>query len=160
MDSLTVSENISLPMIIQKKNKTEIKKRVEKIMEMLSIGGLSDKYPYQISGGEKQRTACARAIIAKPMLILADEPTGALDSGNARNIMEIMKTFNETLQTTILMVTHDPMSASYSKRVIFLKDGNITTVSERKNLTQSDFYKKIVACNVKMQQVNAAGGQK
>ena len=122
-------------------------------MDMLCISKLRDKYPYQISGGEKQRAACARAIIAEPELILADEPTGSLDSNNAHNIMGVMTEFNEKLKATILMVTHDPMIASYCKRVIFLKDGNIINLIERENNAQNVFYKIIVEHNSKLQQV-------
>lgn len=152
LDSLTILENIAVPLIIQKRNKEQIEHRIVEVMDMLSISKLRDKYPYQISGGEKQRTACARAIIAEPELILADEPTGSLDSNNAHNIMGIMKEFNEKLKATILMVTHDPMSASYCKRVIFLKDGNIINFVERENNAQNDFYKIIVEHNSKLQQ--------
>lgn len=152
LDSLTILENIAVPLIIQKRNKEQIEHRIAEVMDMLSISKLRDKYPYQISGGEKQRTACARAIIAEPELILADEPTGSLDSNNAHNIMGIMKEFNEKLKATILMVTHDPMSASYCKRVIFLKDGNIINFIERENNAQNDFYKIIVEHNSKLQQ--------
>ncbi len=154
LDSLTISENIAVPLIIQKRNKEQIEHRIAEVMDMLSISKLRDKYPYQISGGEKQRAACARAIIAEPELILADEPTGSLDSNNAHNIMGVMTEFNEKLKATILMVTHDPMSASYCKRVIFLKDGNIINFVERKNNAQNDFYKIIVEHNSKLQQAN------
>lgn len=154
LDSLTISENIAVPLIIQKRNKEQIEHRIAEVMDMLSISKLRDKYPYQISGGEKQRAACARAIIAEPELILADEPTGSLDSNNAHNIMGVMTEFNEKLKATILMVTHDPMSASYCKRVIFLKDGNIINFVERENNAQNDFYKIIVEHNSKLQQAN------
>ena len=153
LDSLTILENIAVPLIIQKRKKLEIEQRTEEVMDMLSISKLKDKYPYQISGGEKQRTACTRAIIAEPELILADEPTGSLDSNNAHNIMGILKEFNEKLKATILMVTHDPMSASYCKRVIFLKDGNIINFIERENNVQDDFYKIIVEHNSKLHQI-------
>lgn len=152
LDSLTISENIAVPLIIQKRNKEQMEHRIAEVMDMLSISKIRDKYPYQVSGGEKQRTACARAIIAEPELILADEPTGSLDSNNAHNIMGIMKEFNEKLNATILMVTHDPMSASYCKSVIFLKDGNIINFVERENNTQNDFYRVIVEHNSKLQQ--------
>lgn len=154
LDSLTITENIAVPLIIQKRNKEQIEHRIAEVMDMLSISKLGDKYPYQISGGEKQRAACARAIIAEPELILADEPTGSLDSNNAHNIMGVMTEFNEKLKATILMVTHDPMSASYCKRVIFLKDGNIINFVERKNNAQNDFYKIIVEYNSKLQQAS------
>lgn len=152
LDSLTILENIAVPLIIQKRNKEQIENRIAEILDTLSISKLRDKYPYQISGGEKQRAACARAFISDPELILADEPTGSLDSNNAHNIMEIMKGFNEKSKVTILMVTHDPMSASYCKRVIFLKDGNIVNFVEKENNAQNVFYKKIVEHNTKLQQ--------
>lgn len=155
IDSLTVSENISVPLLIQKKDKKEIEYKVTEVMDKLSISMIRDKYPYQISGGEKQRTACARSIVTEPELILADEPTGALDSSNASNIMKILDTFNENMNTTILMVTHDPMSASYCKEVIFLKDGSITNSIKKNNDTNGDFYKRIVDYNSKMQQADS-----
>lgn len=131
----------------------EIEKKVNEIMRILDIGRLAEKYPYQISGGEKQRTACARAIISEPELILADEPTGALDSNNARNIMILLKKINIELGATILMVTHDPMSASYCDKVIFLKDGRITNMLNREISDNNIFYEKIVKCNSKLQHV-------
>lgn len=151
LDSLMISENIGMPLIIQRRKRNEIEKKVNEIMEILSIDGLAEKYPYQISGGEKQRTACARAIISEPKLILADEPTGALDSNNARNIMALLKNINMELNATILMVTHDPMSASYCDKVIFLKDGEVTNMLSRETNDNNIFYEKIVECNSQLQ---------
>ena len=153
LDSLMISENIGMPLVIQKRKRDEIEKKVNEIMRILDIGRLAEKYPYQISGGEKQRTACARAIISEPELILADEPTGALDSNNARNIMILLKKINIELGATILMVTHDPMSASYCDKVIFLKDGRITNMLNREISDNNIFYEKIVKCNSKLHHV-------
>lgn len=152
MDSLTISENISVPLIIQKVSKKEIEKKVKMIMNMLSISELRNKYPYQVSGGEKQRAACARAIISEPQLILADEPTGALDSVNAHNIMSVLERINNELNATILMVTHDTMSACYCKKVILLKDGKIINVLEKRDKSFNEFHKEIVEKNSEMQQ--------
>ena len=152
MDSLSVMENISVPLIIQNKDKKEIKQKVIKVMKMLLINELQNKYPYQISGGEKQRVACARAIVTEPKLILADEPTGALDSHNAKNTMSILEKINNELKSTILMVTHDPMSASYCKKVVFLKDGKIIKILEREDMNRKQFYKAIVDINLQVQQ--------
>lgn len=127
-------------------------------MDHLSIEKLSDKYPYQISGGEKQRTACARAIISEPELILADEPTGALDSNNSKNIMKLLKELNVGLGATILMVSHDPMSASYCDEVIFLQDGKIANKIVRKADDNRGFYDEIVEYNSRLQQ-NICGGE-
>ena len=103
-----------------------------------------EKYPYQISGGQKQRTAAARAIISNPKIILADEPTGALDSKAARMLLESMESFNREIDATILMVTHDAFTASYSKRIIFIKDGKIFTELIRGNENRKEFFDKII----------------
>lgn len=153
LDSLSVEENISVPLMIQKKKRKEIESRLAEIMTALGINDLKKKYPYEISGGEKQRTACARAIAGNPKLILADEPTGALDSNNAQNIMNILSRINSNFHTTILLVTHDPMSASYSNQVVFLKDGKIVNTIKRTGLTEIEFYNKIIEYSSKMQQV-------
>lgn len=153
LNSLMISENIGVPLVIQKRKKDDIEKKVNAIMKTLSIEGLAEKYPYQISGGEKQRTACARAVISEPELILADEPTGALDSNNARNIMKLLKRINIELKATILMVTHDPMSASYCDKVIFLKDGRVTNLLNRETDNDNIFYEQIVDYNSKLQNI-------
>ena len=125
LDTLTARENIALALAIQKVHPLEITDRVEKVSSELGISKVLDKFPYQMSGGQKQRVASARAIITDPKLVLADEPTGALDSRSARMLLEQLEELNQRFDSTILMVTHDAFAASYAKRVIFLKDGKI-----------------------------------
>lgn len=127
LDTLTIAENISLSLIINKKNENKIDEMVNDIAKRLDIEGILDKFPYEVSGGQKQRCACARALINNPKLILADEPTGALDSKSSRMLLETMDEINKNLDATILMVTHDAFSASFCQRILFLKDGNIFT---------------------------------
>lgn len=123
LPTLTVAENIMLPLTLDGVNVVEIKDRVQTMMEELEIAHLQDKRTFEISGGESQRVAIARALVHKPSLILADEPTGNLDSKSAGNVMQLLERFNQELEITTLMVTHDAISASYSHRVIFIKDG-------------------------------------
>ena len=125
LDTLTIEENISLSLIINKKNPEMIKKKVQDISDKLGISDILSKFPYEVSGGQKQRCACARALINEPKLILADEPTGALDSKSSRLLLETMENINQKLQATILMVTHDPFTASFCNRILFLEDGRI-----------------------------------
>ena len=125
LDTLTIEENISLSLIINKKNPEMIKKKVQDISDKLGISDILSKFPYEVSGGQKQRCACARALINEPKLILADEPTGALDSKSSRLLLETMENINQKLQATILMVTHDPFTASFCNRILFLEDGSI-----------------------------------
>lgn len=127
LDTLTIAENISLSLIINKKNENKIDEMVNDIAKRLGIEGILDKFPYEVSGGQKQRCACARALINNPKLILADEPTGALDSKSSRMLLETMDEINKNLNATILMVTYDAFSASFCQRILFLKDGNIFT---------------------------------
>lgn len=125
LDTLTAFENIALALSIQGVHAKEIQKRVSQLACELGISDVLDKYPYQMSGGQKQRVASARAIITNPKLILADEPTGALDSKASRMLLESFNYLNQELEATILMVTHDAFTASYADRVIFIKDGKI-----------------------------------
>ncbi|MEG0856346.1 MAG: ABC transporter ATP-binding protein [Terrisporobacter sp.] len=125
LDTLTIEENIILAMTLSKKRKSEIKNKIDEISLRLGIDKIRDKFPYEVSGGQKQRCACARAIVNEPKLILADEPTGALDSKSARMLLETFEIMNKELGATILMVTHDVISASYCKRILFLRDGEI-----------------------------------
>lgn len=144
LDTLTVKENILLPLALAKVNSKELEKRVYDVAEKFGIKSLLDKYPYHISGGQKQRTAVCRAIISKPSLILADEPTGALDSKSATDLLESLKDLNEREKSTILMVTHDGLAASYCKRVLFIKDGEIFTELVKGNTSRKEFFKKIL----------------
>lgn len=125
LDTLTLKENVSLAMALTRKQKSEIHRHTQEIMERLQIWEQKDKFPYQVSGGQKQRCACARALINHPKIIYADEPTGALDSKSARMLLETFTLMNREMNTTILMVTHDAFSASYCSRILFLKDGCI-----------------------------------
>lgn len=144
LDTLTISENIALALIINKEDINNIDKRVEEIASKLGISAILTKYPYEVSGGQKQRCACARALINHPELILADEPTGALDSKSSRMLLETMDEMNENLKATILMVTHDSFSASFCKRVLFLKDGKIFNELRRGQKTRKEFFNEIL----------------
>lgn len=145
LDTMTAYENIALALSIQKKNAGEIEKRVRKIAEQLGITEVMRKYPYQMSGGQKQRVAAARAVITEPKLVLADEPTGALDSKSAKMLLQSMEFLNRDLQTTILMVTHDAFTASYTNRIIFIKDGTVfTELRKEEGEPRKQFFKKII----------------
>ena len=125
LDTLTAYENIALALSIQNVKAEDISERVMSMAGHLGIVEVMNKYPYQMSGGQKQRVASARALITNPKLVLADEPTGALDSKAARHLLESLKDMNESAKATILMVTHDAFTASYASRVVFIKDGQI-----------------------------------
>ncbi len=144
LDTLTARENIALALTIQKVNAKEIDKKVEKVASQLGITDILNKYPYQISGGQKQRVASARAIITNPKLILADEPTGALDSKSARQLLENLEALNNDFNATILMVTHDSFTASYANRILFIKDGKIFNELVKGEDTRKQFFEKII----------------
>lgn len=144
LDTLTIKENIALSLIINKEDKSKIDNLVLDISKKLGISDIVDKYPYEVSGGQKQRCASARALINNPKLILADEPTGALDSRNARVLLETFKEMNEELDATILMVTHDTFSASFANRVLFIKDGKIFNEIIKGNKNRKEFYDEII----------------
>lgn len=145
LDTMTAYENIALALSIQKRKAKEIDARVKETAKQLDITEVLNKYPYQMSGGQKQRVASARAVVTKPRLVLADEPTGALDSKSARMLLQNLKFLNEELNTTILMVTHDAFSASYAKRIIFIKDGKIfTELRKEVNETRKAFFNRII----------------
>ena len=144
LDTLTAYENIALSLSIQNIHAKEIDERIKKVARELNIESILDKYPYQMSGGEKQRVASARAIITNPKLILADEPTGALDSRSAKMLLEKFNYLNENIEATILMVTHDAFTASYASRVIFIKDGKIFNEIYRGNASRKKFFDKII----------------
>ena len=144
LDTLTAYENISLSLSIQNIGVQEIRKRVNEIAKKLGISEVLQKYPYEMSGGQKQRVAVARAIITNPKLILADEPTGALDSKTSKILLETFNYLNTKLDGTILMVTHDSFSASYANRVIFIKDGKIFNEISKSSLTRKEFFDKII----------------
>ncbi|MCI6021932.1 MAG: ABC transporter ATP-binding protein [[Bacteroides] pectinophilus] len=144
LDTLTAFENIALALSIQGVHAKEIQKRVSQLARELGISDVLDKYPYQMSGGQKQRVASARAIITNPKLILADEPTGALDSKASRMLLESFNYLNQELEATILMVTHDAFTASYADRVIFIKDGKIFNEILKCGSTRKEFFDKII----------------
>jgi hypothetical protein len=144
LDTLTAYENIALALTIEKVNPKEIDSRVRNVAEQLNIESVLSKFPYQMSGGQKQRVASARAIVSNPSLILADEPTGALDSKSAKILLNHFDILNETLNATLLMVTHDAFAASYCKRVIFIKDGEIFTELRKGEETRKEFFSHIM----------------
>ncbi len=145
LDTLTAYENIALALTIIKTPVKQIEAKVNYVAKALGISEILKKYPYQLSGGQKQRVACARAIITQPSLILADEPTGALDSKSARMLLENFETLNHDLSATILMVTHDAFTASYCHRILFIKDGKIFNELIRGNSTRKEFFDKIIS---------------
>jgi len=144
LDTLTAYENIALALSIQNVGVKAIDKRIEKIAKELDISAILNKYPYQMSGGQKQRVASARAIITNPKLVLADEPTGALDSRSAKMLLERFSYLNRELDATILMVTHDAFTASYASRVIFIKDGKVFNEIRKGDDSRKEFFDKII----------------
>ncbi|MCR5105916.1 MAG: ABC transporter ATP-binding protein [Eubacterium sp.] len=144
LDTMTAYENIALALSIQGVGATKIDEKIKGISESLGIEEVLSKYPYQMSGGQKQRVAAARAIITNPKLVLADEPTGALDSKSSKMLLESFKYLNESIPATILMVTHDAFTASYAKRVIFIKDGSLFNEIIRGGKTRKEFFNEII----------------
>ena len=144
LDTLTAYENISLALSIAGKKGKDIDELVKKAAKSLNIEDVLNKYPYQMSGGQKQRVAAARAIVKNPALILADEPTGALDSKSARMLLTSIEELNKDLKATVLMVTHDAFTASYAHRILFIKDGKIFNEVVRGNDSRKEFFNKII----------------
>lgn len=144
LPTLTVKENIMLPLSVQKMKKDEMEKNYQDVTEALGIYDLSDKYPSEISGGQQQRTAAARAFVHRPSIIFADEPTGALDSKSAQDLLHRLEDMNKQFNSTIIMVTHDPSAASFAQRVIMLKDGDIHSDIHQQSKTKSTFYNEII----------------
>lgn len=145
LENMTAAENIAVPLSLQGVKPKEIKQRVKKIAERLSITHILDSYPATISGGQKQRVAAAQALITQPTILLGDEPTGALDSKSARDLLDTMEELNEKDRVSILLVTHDPFSASYCQRILFIKDGVIHQELKRDLQTREEFYREILA---------------
>ena len=143
LKSLTIRENIAIPLSLLNINAEKINTMIEEMSKNFGINEQLNKYPYELSGGQQQRAAIIRAIIKSPELIIADEPTGALDSQSAKNIMEYLKMTNEKYKTSILMVTHDSLSASYADEVIFIKDGKVAQKVVKKEIHGN--YQKILA---------------
>ena len=144
LDTLTAYENIALPLSIRNTPPLKIDVKIIELAEILGIDDVMKKYPYQMSGGQKQRVAAARAIIGDPAMVLADEPTGALDSKSARSLLESMEGMNQNYGATILMVTHDAFAASFATRVIFLKDGQIFNEVRKGDDTRKQFFDRIM----------------
>ena len=144
LDTLTIEENIGLALSLNHQTPGTVQNRVREVAGKLGITDILTKFPYQVSGGQKQRAACARAMVAGQSLLLADEPTGALDSKSSKNLLEIMTTMNRDMGATILMVTHDAYSASYAKRVLFLKDGRVFNELLRGERGRPVFYHEIL----------------
>ncbi len=144
LDTLTARENIALPLTIVRANSAEISTRVQDVAARLSISQVLDKYPYQMSGGQQQRVAAARALVTDPTMIMADEPTGALDSKSARLLLESLEALNRRLRATVLMVTHDSFAASYTSRVLFIRDGKIFTELRRGDTDRREFFDRIM----------------
>ena len=144
LDTLTAFENISLALTIAGKKGAEVENLVMKAAESLDIKEVLNKYPYQMSGGQKQRVAAARAIVNNPKIILADEPTGALDSKSSKMLLNSIEKLNKDLEATILMVTHDAFTASYSHRILFIKDGKIFNELVRGQDSRKEFFNKII----------------
>lgn len=144
LESLTARENIALPLALQNIAAKKIQPAVEKIAASLGISEILDSYPSEISGGQKQRVAAARALVHEPAILFGDEPTGALDSQSARELLETMKHLNDEDDVSILLVTHDPFSASYAKRILFIKDGVIGKELLRGDMPREQFYGQIL----------------
>lgn len=143
LDTLTVAENIVLPLTLDGVKLKEMDERLHRIADRLGISEILSSRTYEISGGQRQRTAIARAVIAEPSILLADEPTGALDSNASRIVMESMESLNEQEKTTIMLVTHDPQAASYCHRIVFIKDGRLAAEIHRGESRQA-FFQKII----------------
>jgi len=144
LDTLTIEENIALPLTIRELPQKEVDNRTMEIAARLGIEDTLSKFPYEVSGGQKQRCAVARAVVTNPKLIVADEPTGALDSKSARLLMELLNELNKSLKATILLVSHDPLSASYAQRILFLKDGKIFNEIVKGEKANAAFYHEIL----------------
>ena len=144
LDTLTIEENIVLAMTLHKEGRDSIKKKCAQMLRLLEITEIKDNFPYQVSGGQKQRCACARALVNNPRLILADEPTGALASRSAQTLLETFSNMNASLKATILMVTHDAFTASYCRRILFLQDGAVLTQLERGGQSRRAFFQQII----------------
>lgn len=144
LDTLTAYENIALALTIQDVKTKSIDGRIKDVANKLGIKEILNKYPYEMSGGQRQRVASARAIVTNPSLILADEPTGALDSKSSRLLLDSFEKLNEELQATILMVTHDAFTASYAHRILFIKDGKVFNELIRGTDSRKEFFNRII----------------
>jgi ABC-type lipoprotein export system ATPase subunit len=154
LDTLTLAENVALPLSLGDKGGKDIQQQVHDLLRFLGLGDQAQRYPYEVSGGQQQRAAVARALIHQPRLLLADEPTGNLDSASARSLLELFQQLNRQRQATLLMVTHDPFSASYSQRVVFIKDGQIFTQLQRSG-NQQNFFQSILTTLAQLEGTDA-----
>lgn len=143
LDSMSVEDNIALPLVIANEKQSIIKSEITRLAKFFGIESHLKKYPYELSGGQKQRVAAARALITSPKIIFADEPTGALDSKSSSELLNCLKEMNEKFNVTVIMVTHDPFSASYSKKVIFIKDGKLNARIDSSG-NRKEFYNSIM----------------
>ena len=143
LDSMSVEDNIALPLVIANEKQSIIKSEITRLAKLFGIESHLKKYPYELSGGQKQRVAAARALITSPKIIFADEPTGALDSKSSSELLNCLKEMNEKFNVTVIMVTHDPFSASYSKKVIFIKDGKLNARIDSSG-NRKEFYNSIM----------------
>ena len=143
LDTMTFRENIELPLVLSRERPEDIRRKVDEVTKRLGITELLDKYPYEVSGGQRQRASAARAIISDPQLVLADEPTGALDSKSSAELLRCLTDLNEKNTATILLVTHDAFTASYCKRILFIKDGEIFTEIDRGG-SRKEFFDQIL----------------
>ena len=141
---MTIYENIALALTIKEVSKESIRPTIQSLSEKLDISAILDKFPYEVSGGQRQRCACARAIVVNPDIILADEPTGALDSRAARQLLDTLAMLCREYSATILMVTHDVMAASYCDRILFMKDGEIKAALNREQENKQTFFAEIL----------------
>ncbi|GEO70372.1 ABC transporter ATP-binding protein [Levilactobacillus acidifarinae] len=144
LESLTAEENIGLPLALQGTASKVMDQAIHAVAETLSITDLLKKYPAQLSGGQKQRVAAARAIVHQPSILMGDEPTGALDSTSARELLDLLTTINRDQHMSVLLVTHDPFSASFCQRILFIKDGQIGSELNRGDLDRKDFYQQVL----------------
>lgn len=152
LDTLTARENVALPLTIGRVDPDETRQRVDAMAQTLGVADVLDKYPYEMSGGQRQRVACARALVTRPRLVLADEPTGALDTQNSRVLLESLGRLNRAQRVTILMVTHDVTAASYCQRAVFIRDGRLLAELRRGGRPRQEFFEQI------MQVVAVEGG--
>lgn len=153
LDTLTARENIALPLSVSGTRPAEIERKVEQIAAALDISDVLGKFPYEMSGGQQQRVAAARAVVSDPAIVLADEPTGSLDSGSSRMLLNLISDLNRRLGATILMVTHDAFTASYCRRILFIKDGKLFHELRRGEDSRAEFFTKI------LQVVSELGGE-
>lgn len=144
LDSLTIQENIAVPLTLQKLSPKKIEGKIQSLAERFGIASQLGKYPTELSGGQRQRASAARAIVKNPSILFADEPTGALDSNSATELLHALSEANNDLDTTILMVTHDPYAASFANRILIFKDGHIIQELKKANTDRQFFYEQIV----------------